>query len=57
MLKAKLRVQADGAEDRWARGAQLALPVVGALKDLGIAQGLGQTCQGLAGCQGPHGLQ
>ena len=46
-LKAKLRVQADGAEDRWARGPQLALPVVGALKDLGVAQGLGKPATDL----------
>ncbi len=41
LQRATLRVQADGAEDRWARGPQLALPVVGALNDLGVAQGLG----------------
>ena len=46
-LQAKLRVQADGAEDRWARGPQLALPVVGALKDLGVAQGLGKPAKDL----------
>ena len=45
--KAKMRVQADGAEDRWARGPQLALPVVGTLKDLGVAQGLGKPAKDL----------
>ena len=47
LQRAKLRVLADGAEDRWARGPQLALPVVGALKDLGVAQGLGKPAKEL----------
>ena len=47
LQQAKLRVQADGAEDRWARGAQLALPVVGAIKDLGVVQGFGKQAKDL----------
>ncbi len=47
LQRAKLRVQTDGAEGRWARGAQLAPPVVGALKDLGVAQGLGKPAKDL----------
>ncbi len=44
---ARERVQADSAEARWARGPQLELPVQPALKDLGIAQGLGKEGKNL----------
>ncbi len=42
LQRACQRVQADGSADRWARRPQLVLPVVEALKNLGVAQGIGR---------------
>jgi hypothetical protein len=47
LQQARIRVLADGAEDRWARSPQLQLPVLKALKDLGVAQGLGMHAKDL----------
>jgi hypothetical protein len=47
LQKACQRLQADGAADRWARGPQLVLLVAAALKDLGVAQGLGKPAKEL----------
>ena len=47
MQHARRRLQADGAADRWARGPQFALPIVAALKDLGVAQGFGKPAKEL----------
>ena len=44
---ARERAQAASAEARWARGPQLVLPVQPALKDLGVAQGLGKEAKNL----------
>ena len=47
LQQARARVQADGAADRWANGPPLALPIVEAIKDLGVAQGLGRPAKEL----------
>ena len=41
LARARELVAADSDEERWARRPMLQLPVVPALKDLGVAQGLG----------------
>ena len=41
LARARARVTADSDEERWGRRPMLQLPVVPALKDLGVAQGLG----------------
>ena len=47
LRRARSRVQADSAPDRWERGPLLRLPVCQALKDLGVAQGLGPSAKDL----------
>jgi hypothetical protein len=47
LQRARSRVQADSAPDRWERGPLLRLPVCQALKDLGVAQGLGPSAKDL----------
>ena len=45
LQSARRRMESDAAPDRWARGPQLVLPVCRALKDLGVAQGLGAAAK------------
>ena len=42
MEAAKVRMELDGDPLRWQRGPPLELPVLPALKDLGVAQGEGK---------------
>ena len=43
LVAAKVRLVLDGDPLRWQRGPPLELPVVHALKDLGVAQGGGRA--------------
>ena len=47
LQRARARVLADGAADRWSRSPQLQLPVLKSLKDLGVAEGLGRHTKDL----------
>ena len=47
LQQARPRILANGAADRWSRSPQLQLPVLEALKDLGVAHGLGRHAKDL----------
>ena len=56
MCEARVRVWADGHPLRWSRGPPLVLPVVKALKDLGVAQSGGREGKELQAKSPAHAL-